>query len=85
MEIPFYTHFWGYLHEKSTFWKKTKLDPRELNEFDDMNVKKMLLNLTNILKSTAKMSKNLKKNKSAQNYFILKYVIEHFKTGKFCF
>ena len=28
-----------------------------INEFDDMNTKKALLNLTNILKSTTKMSK----------------------------
>ena len=42
---------------KINIFKKTKLDPRELNELDDMNVKKMLFNLTNILKSTTKMSK----------------------------
>ena len=43
---------------KINILKKTKLDPRELNEVDDMNVKKLLLNLTNILKSTTKMPKN---------------------------
>ena len=40
--------------------KKTELGPRELNEINDMNVKKMLLNLTNVLKSTTKMSKKKK-------------------------
>ena len=43
--------------------KKTKLGPRELNEVNDMNVKKMSLNLTNILKSTTKRSKKRKKIK----------------------
>ena len=42
---------------KINILKKTKLGLRELNELNDMNVKKVLLNLTNILKSTAKMSK----------------------------
>ena len=63
--------------------KKTKLDLRELNKVCNMNVKKALLNLANILKSTTKMSKKMKKNKSAQNSSILKYVIERFKTSKF--
>ena len=47
--------------------KKTKLGPREHNKIDDMNIKKMLLNLTNILKFTTKFQKN-EKNKSAQNF-----------------
>ena len=68
---------------KINILKKTKLVPRELNKVDDMNVNKMLLNLTNILKSTTKMSKKRKKNKSAQNFFMLKYVIKCFKTSKF--
>ena len=42
---------------KMNILKKTKLDPRELNEVDDINVVKMLLNITSILKSTTKMSK----------------------------
>ena len=37
--------------------EKTKLGPRELNKVHDMNLKKLLLNLTNILKSTTEMSK----------------------------
>ena len=41
---------------KINILKKTKLDPRELNELDDVSVKKLLLNLANILKSTTKMS-----------------------------
>ena len=68
---------------KINILKKTKLGLRELNELDDRNVKKVLLNLTNILKSTTKMSKKMKKNKSAQKFFKLKYVIEYFKTSKF--
>ena len=42
---------------KINIFKKTKLDPRELNEINDVNVKKMLFNLTNILKYTPKRSK----------------------------
>ena len=42
---------------KINILKKTKLGPRELNKVHDMNVKKLLLNLTNILKSTTEMSK----------------------------
>ena len=68
---------------KINILKKTKLGPVEINKVNDMNVKKMLLNLTNILKSTTKMSKKMKKNKSAQNFFILKYVIKSFKTSRF--
>ena len=68
---------------KINIQKKTKLGLRELNEVDDMNVEKVLLNLTNILKSTTKRSKKCQKNKSAQNFFILKYVIKRFKTSKF--
>ena len=68
---------------KINILKKTKLTPRELNELDDMNAKKMLFNLTNILKPTIEMPKKMKKNKSAQNFFILRYVIEHFKISKF--
>ena len=68
---------------KINILKKNKLGPRELKEVDDINVKKMLLNLTNVLKSTIKMSKKKKKNKSAQNFLILKYVIECVKTSKF--
>ena len=41
--------------------KRAKLGPREPNEVDEMNVKQMLLNLTNILKSTTKNLKKMKK------------------------
>ena len=68
---------------KINILKRTKLNPIKLNEANDMNVKKMLLNQTDIFKSTIKKSKNEKKSKSAQNFFILKYVIEYFKTSKF--
>ena len=59
-DIPFYT-FLRISPRKINILKKTKLGPRELNKVDDMNAKKMLLNLTNILKSTTKMSKDEKK------------------------
>ena len=68
---------------KINILRKTKLGPRELNEVDHMNVKKIPLNITNVLISATKMSKKQKKNKSAQNFFIMKYAIECFKTSKF--
>ena len=55
--VLFYT-FWRISPRKINILKKTKLTPRELNEVNDMHIKKMSLNLTNILKSTTKMSKN---------------------------
>jgi len=42
---------------KINILKNPKLGPRELNELDDMNVKKTLFNLTNILKPIIEMSK----------------------------
>ena len=54
--IPLNT-FFRISTRKINILKKTKLDSRELNKIDDMNVKKALLNLTNILVSTTKMSK----------------------------
>ena len=42
---------------KMNILKRTKLGSIDLNEVNDMNVSKTLLNLTNILKSTTKMSK----------------------------
>ena len=48
---------------KINIFKKTKLGARELNVVDDVNVTKMQHSLTNILKSTTKMSKNVKKIK----------------------
>ena len=53
---PFYTFLRISTREINIF-KKTKLGPIELNEVNDMNVKKMLLNLTNILEFTTIMSK----------------------------
>ena len=46
---------------KINILKKTRLDPRELNEVNDMNANKMLPNLTNNLKSTTEMAKKMKK------------------------
>ena len=54
--IPLHT-FLRISPQKINILKKTKLNSSELNELDDINVEKMLLNLTNILKSTKKMSK----------------------------
>ena len=48
---------------KLNILKETKLDPRELNEVENMKIKKMLLNLINILKSTTKRSKKEEKIK----------------------
>ena len=42
---------------KINILKKAKLGSRELSELNDMNIKKILLNLTNILKSTTKTPK----------------------------
>jgi hypothetical protein len=55
----------------------------ELAKLYNINRKQLLPNLTNILKSTTKNGKKEKKKKSAQNFFILKYVIKSFKTSKF--
>jgi hypothetical protein len=53
----------------------------ELIKFYNMNKKQLLFNLINILKSTTKNVKKGKKKKSAQNFFILKFVIKSFKTS----
>ena len=58
--IPLYT-FLRISPRKINISKKTKLGPKELNQIDEINGKKMLLNLTNILKSTTKMSKKMEK------------------------
>ena len=54
--------------QKINILKKSKLGSRELNKVNDMNVKKTLLNLTNILKSTTKMSKKMKKIKVLRSF-----------------
>jgi hypothetical protein len=54
----------------------------ELTKPYKINKKQLLLNLINILKSTTKNVKKEKK-KSAQNFFILKYVIKSCKTRNF--
>jgi hypothetical protein len=52
----------------------------ELIKLYNMNKKQLLLNIINILIST---TKNVKKGekKSAQNFFVLKYVVKRFKTS----
>ena len=49
--------FLGISPQKINILKRTKLGPRDLNELDGINVKRMLFNLTYILKLTTKMSK----------------------------
>ena len=46
---------------KIDIFKKTKLGSREPDKLNEMNVKKMLSNLTDILKSTTKIPKKKKK------------------------
>ena len=58
--ISLYT-FFRISPRKINILKKIKLGSRELNEVDEINVERMQLNVTNILKSTIKMSKNEKK------------------------
>ena len=56
----------------------------EINTFYNMYKKQLLLNLINILKSAIKnVKKRKKKKKSAQDFFILKYIIERLKTSNF--
>jgi hypothetical protein len=57
--------------------------PIDLTKPYKINRKQLLLNLINILKSTSKNVKKGKKKKSAQNFFILKYIIKSFKTSNF--
>ena len=66
-DISLYT-FLRISSQKINILKRTKLHTIELNQIYDMNVKKALLILTNILKSTTKMPKKMKKNRSAQNF-----------------
>ena len=54
--IFFYT-FLRISPQKINILKNPKLGPRELNAIDNMHVKNILLNLTNILKSTTEMPK----------------------------
>ena len=61
---------------KINILKKTKLGPRELNEVDEMNVKKNAAQFNEYFEIYYENVKKMKKNKSAQNFFILKYVIE---------
>ena len=55
-DISLYT-FLRISPQKINILKRTKLGLVEVKEVDEMSVNKMLLNLTNILKSTTKMSK----------------------------
>jgi hypothetical protein len=60
---------------KINILKITKLDMTELNKIYDMNVRRVLFDIINILLFTTKRSK--------RGFFILKYVIEHFKITSF--
>ena len=68
---------------KINIFKKTKMELTELIKLYKANKKQLLLVLINILKFTTKNVKKGKKKKSAQNFFILKYVIKSFKTSNF--
>jgi hypothetical protein len=58
------------------------MDLIELPKTYYISKKYLLLNLTNVLKSTTKNVKKGKK-KSAPIFFILKHIIKDFKTSKF--
>jgi hypothetical protein len=76
-----FLQFWGYLYEKSIFLKNLNLSRQSsagyitwikvfvarCNKYSEFRCKKILK----------------KKKKSAQNFFILKYVIKNYKTSKF--
>ena len=57
------------------------MDLTELIKLYNMNKKQLLLSLISVLKCTTKNVKRGKK--SAQNFFILKYVIKSFKPTNF--
>ena len=69
--IPLYT-FLRIFPRKINILKKSKLGLRELNKLDDTNIKKMLFNLADILKSTAKMSKKKKRKEKCSKLFYIK-------------
>ena len=56
---------------KINILKRTKLGPVDLNKFNDINFKKVLLDLTNILKSATKMSKKWNKKKKCSKFFYI--------------
>jgi hypothetical protein len=58
------------------------MELKEINKFYNVSKKQLLFKLINILKSTTENVKKEKK-KSAQNFFILKYIIERLKISKF--
>ena len=58
------------------------MDLIELTKIYYINRKYLLLNLTNVIKSTTKNVKKGKK-KSTPIFFILKHIIKDFKTSKF--
>ena len=67
---------------KTNILKKPKLSPVELKELYEMNPKKNTAQFIEYLEIYYKNVKKMKKNKSAQKFFILKYAIERFKTSK---
>ena len=54
---------------KTNILKKPKLHPTELNEFYEMNVIQMLLNLMSILEFAIKMLKKVTKKKKCPEFF----------------
>ena len=63
--------------------RKTKFYQREFNEVNDMNIKKNATQFNEYLEIYHKNAKKMKKNKSTQNFFILKHFIECFKQVSF--
>ena len=60
-KVSLCSHFCGYLHEKINILKRTKLSPRELNDVDDMNVKKNAAHFKEYFKIYYKNIKKMKK------------------------
>ena len=59
------------------------MDMTELIKLYSINKKQLLFSFINILKSTTKNIKKRKKEKSAQNFLILKYVVKSLKISNF--
>ena len=55
----------------------------ELIKLYSIDKTQLLLNLIRILKSTTKNVKTRKKEKNAQNFFILSYLVESLKASNF--
>ena len=81
-DISLYT-FLRISSRKINTLKRTKLNQVEINEVDDMNIKITTAQHNENFEIYYKNIKKMKKNKSAQNFVLFKYVIECFKTSTF--